>query len=234
MNPFAHFAFGSTVKPPDNDAGEPSSGAELSTTVETESLSPLQKKRTVERIQSCSTSIANSTTKRKKKNASNCGTSNKSDPEIMATFWVELRSLTSNYPFAVLLTGVLGSQTRDVVTVGVMKHLAASLDNDICPLNICAKTFDELELLIKRLNYCHKKTRSMMDLAVLFRSEAVPSTLHGLKTVPGVGPVISEIVLRVAFGANYGATHSDNRESDAMVAVEVCGVNTNDQREKEI
>ena len=208
MNPFAQFAFGAkpscSTSASNNTNVDSDSDNEVRQVVDDgsesktgEKASPLQRKRTANDPQT-------SKTTKKTRNNNKCGTSNKSSPEIMAAYWIELKGLTSNYPFAVLLTGVLGAQTRDIVTVGVMKDLAASLGGDICPLNICSRSFDELEFAIKRLNYCHKKTRSMMDLAAIFRTEPVPSTMHGLKTIPGVGPVISEIILRIAFGAKFG------------------------------
>mmetsp|Transcript_24210 Transcript_24210/g.41114 ORF Transcript_24210/g.41114 Transcript_24210/m.41114 type:complete len:251 (+) Transcript_24210:76-828(+) len=207
MNPFAHFAYGSL--PPSNNSGKDITDPIVvdETIDNTESaLSPPRKRKSDEsNPQSAVSDII------KKKRSTKSNVSNKSSPEIMAAFWVELRSFTSNYPFAVLLTGVLGAQTRDIVTVGVMKQLAEFLGGDVCPLNISSHTFDELEPVIKRLNYCHKKTRSMMDLAALFRSDPVPSTLHGLKTVPGVGPVISEMILRVAYGAKVDGPEDDKQ-----------------------
>ena len=205
MNPFAHFAFGS--KSLSDNVVEKS---ENPTTFVSKAISsPPSLKRGVELSKSSSSPINSTLPKKKKKS-----TSNKSSPEIMATYWIELKNLTTNYPFAVLLTGVLGAQTRDVVTVGVMRQLASSLGGDICPLNICSQSFDALETTIKRLNYCHKKTRTMMDLAAIFRMEPVPSTLHGLKTIPGVGPVISEIILRIAFGVQGNSEFALNNEHD--------------------
>jgi endonuclease III len=226
MNPFAHFAFcsKSISGAPEGIVTNVSSTA-INTQNDTvseiviSSSSPPQsvsRKRLVEEYQPHMHHTHSSSSITKKKRKVKSGASNKSNPEIMSTYWIELRGLTSNYPFAVLLTGVLGAQTRDVVTVGVMKALASNLGGDINPLNICLRSFDELETAVKRLNYCHKKTRTMMDLAAMFRDEPVPSTMHGLKTVPGVGPVISEIILRVAFGANYASSEPNEGSSGGV------------------
>ena len=213
MNPFANFAYVAT--PGGNSEQENSDSYDINakvidavTSTECETSNLNRKRRTESPVKSCSNHKVkdNATEQLKKKKKAN-----KSSPEIMANFWIELKGLTTNYPFAVLLTGVLGAQTRDVVTVGVMKNLASFLGGDIHPLNIYSKSFDELESCIKRLNYCHKKTTSMLKLAEIFRKEPVPSTMHGLKTIPGVGPVISEIILRVAFGVNNSESSNDEQ-----------------------
>lgn len=41
-----------------------------------------------------------------------------SDPMLMVNWWEELKLLSTNYPFAVMVTGILGSQCRDIVTIG--------------------------------------------------------------------------------------------------------------------
>lgn len=214
MNPFAHFALGSELLSGGKVCEQVSSTCSDAASKKSDANSPCHslpvsspsRKRTIhaENFESSTPDSRTTVPKKKKK------TVNKSSPEIMKSFWKELKSLTSNYPFAVLLTGVLGAQTRDIVTVGVMRQLAVSLGGDICPLNICSKSFEELEINIKRLNYCHKKTKSMMNLASIFTKESVPSTMHGLKTIPGVGPVISELILQVAFEEKFGLDSSDS------------------------
>lgn len=61
-------------------------------------------------------SLQHSTDKRKRKIAS-------SDPSIMMKWWEDLKSLTTAYPFGVMVTGILGSQCRDIVTIGIFARL---------------------------------------------------------------------------------------------------------------
>jgi hypothetical protein len=46
-----------------------------------------------------------------------------SDPMLMVNWWEELKLLTTNYPFAVMVTGILGSQCRDIVTIGKCQYI---------------------------------------------------------------------------------------------------------------
>jgi endonuclease III len=108
-----------------------------------------------------------------------------SSPHLMLNWWQDLHGLTSNYPFGVLITGVLGSQCRDIVTIAALRKLANLVDNDISPQNIGRLTVDTLESAIKTCNYCFKKANLILQLSILFQNKPVPSTSHGLLAIPG-------------------------------------------------
>ena len=108
-----------------------------------------------------------------------------SDPKLMIDWWEELKCLTSSYPFAVMITSVLGSQCRDIVTIGAMRNLAKLVNNDLSPQSISALPFVEIEEAIKTLNYCKKKAALLQNLALKFSQEPVPSTSAGLLKVHG-------------------------------------------------
>lgn len=111
----------------------------------------------------------------------------KSDAGIafMTQWWTDLRALTSNYPFAVMITGVIGAQARDVVSVAALRKLAAQVDNDIAPLKLSAFNVDSLEAIIRTVNHCRKKSKTIIDLSKIILRRAMPATRVGLCQLPG-------------------------------------------------
>ncbi len=106
--------------------------------------------------------------------------------DLMKNWWTELKSLTTNYPFAVLITGVLGSQARDVVTVAALKRIAVLTNNDISPRAVSSLKFYVLEDAIKTVNYCNKKTHTILTLSNILISKEVPRTVESLCLLPGI------------------------------------------------
>lgn len=105
--------------------------------------------------------------------------------EFMTRWWEDLRSLTSNYPFAVMITGVLGAQARDIVTVAALRRLAVRVDNDICPKKLSSFDVDSFEEIIRTVNHCRKKSKTIIDLSKIIERRTMPTTRIGLCQLPG-------------------------------------------------
>jgi endonuclease III len=106
---------------------------------------------------------------------------------FMLEWWKELRGLAaSDYPFAVMITGVLGAQARDIVSVAALRRLAAHVDNDLSPQNLSRLDIDSLEDKIRTVNHCRKKSKTIIDLAKIILRKSMPSTRIGLCQLPGM------------------------------------------------
>ena len=104
---------------------------------------------------------------------------------FMQQWWKDLRELTTNFAFAVLVTGVLGAQARDIVTVAALKRLAADVEGDICPERLAKFDIDSLERIICTVNHCRKKSKVIIDLSRIILRRSMPTTHSGLCQLPG-------------------------------------------------
>lgn len=125
----------------------------------------------------------------KRRKSSECDVRKSSKPklndDLMIKWWKDLKSLTSNYPFAVMVTGILGAQTRDSVNIITLRNLAKATNNDISPQTIMNMSIEEIAQVIKSLNYCHKKVSTLRSIAEMFLDCEVPNSISALLKIPG-------------------------------------------------
>jgi len=107
--------------------------------------------------------------------------------------------------YQVLISLMLSSQTRDTVTAATMGKLKA---HGLSVAHILDDTTDDvLHELIRAVGFHNAKTVYIRNATLKLRSDfsgKVPDTLEGLLSLPGVGPKMALIVLRVAFGVTAG------------------------------
>jgi A/G-specific adenine glycosylase len=107
---------------------------------------------------------------------------------------------TYKKPFHVLLAEILLRKTNAEKVQRLVSRVIAKIGT---PEAITARSLRSLETLLVPFGMQRKKARELKQLArVLKRHPAgsVPSTLAGLKELPGVGDYIANAVLIVAFG----------------------------------
>jgi endonuclease-3 len=115
-------------------------------------------------------------------------------------YWKVLESTQTNFPYAVLVAGVLGSQTRDIVTIATTKALIEYVGGQLSPQVISVLPHDELLSILKKCNYCNMKTKYLINLSkqLIEKPDSI-SNLQGLLSLQGVGPKIAHLVLCVAY-----------------------------------
>ena len=127
--------------------------------------------------------------------------------EIVA-FYDDLKhSQTENFAFAVLLSGIVGTQNHDKTTIKAMKALIRHCKNGVLsPMNILTshdanETAEEaIASTIKFCNYFRNKSKYILKLAEEVRDlPAIPKDLDKLVKLPGIGPKIAHMTLDVAF-----------------------------------
>lgn len=99
-----------------------------------------------------------------------------------------------------MLIGILGSQTRDIVSINTIKNLIIYCNGNITP-NIIANIDSTILLnIIKHCNYCNMKTKYLINVSkeLIEKPEKI-ETLQGLLSLNGVGPKIAHLVLSVAY-----------------------------------
>jgi endonuclease-3 len=115
-------------------------------------------------------------------------------------YWKVLESTQNNFPFSVLVAGVLGSQTRDIVSIATTKDLIDFIGGQLSPEHIIALPDEALLNIIKKCNYCNMKTKYLLTISkqLIEKPEKI-KTLSGLLSLTGVGPKIAHLVLSVAY-----------------------------------
>lgn len=107
--------------------------------------------------------------------------------------------------YQTLISLMLSSQTKDTVTAETMRALR---DHGLTVDNILEKTSDaELNDLIKKVGFHNNKTKFIREATRILRDDhgsRVPNTMSGLCALPGVGPKMALIVLKVAHGITAG------------------------------
>jgi hypothetical protein len=179
-NPFAMFSFTEEADATSNDV----KSFEVKNISDGQNLSPkkiYQMKRKFASTKSDNNSTEGSPVNGKKITR----ITNKSNEEIMRSWWIELRNLTNNYPFAVILTGVVGSQVRDIVTVSALRNIATITNNDITPESVHSLSDEQLQDAIKSVNYCNVKFKTIRKLSAILCFQSVPDDAKGLMELPG-------------------------------------------------
>ncbi|MFS7943231.1 putative DNA-(apurinic or apyrimidinic site) lyase [Helianthus anomalus] len=107
--------------------------------------------------------------------------------------------------FAVLISSLLSSQTKDNVTHGAIQRL---LDNNLLkPEMIDNADESTIKDLIYPVGFYTRKAANMKKIAkisLLNYDGDIPSTLEGLLSLPGIGPKMAHLVMNVAWNNVQG------------------------------
>jgi endonuclease-3 len=108
------------------------------------------------------------------------------------------------YRFAVLLSLMLSSQTRDELTAKAMNNLG---EQGISVENILNMTDEMLDESIKCVGFHNRKTVYIKKTAQILRDkydDDTPSTLKEVLELPGVGPKMGHLFMQVAWDKTVG------------------------------
>ncbi|KAI3694551.1 hypothetical protein L1987_77518 [Smallanthus sonchifolius] len=107
--------------------------------------------------------------------------------------------------FAVLVSSLLSSQTKDNVTHGAIQRL---LDNNLLnPETIDTADESAIQKLIYPVGFYTRKASNMKKIAkisLLNYHGDIPNTLEGLLSLPGIGPKMAHLVMNVAWNNVQG------------------------------
>jgi endonuclease III len=113
-------------------------------------------------------------------------------------------SLTHADPFQLLVATVLSAQTTDAAVNRATPALFARFPT---PAALAAASQDEVEQLLKSLNFFRTKARALIGLAAALEERhggRVPPEMDALTALPGVGRKTANVVLGVGFGIADG------------------------------
>lgn len=112
--------------------------------------------------------------------------------------------LNHSNPFELLIATILSAQCTDVrvnmVTPALFKKLPT-------PQKMAKAKLEEVEELIKSINFFKNKSKALIGTAQMLISEfdgEVPQTVDELSSLPGVGRKTANVVLGNAFNINTG------------------------------
>ena len=106
--------------------------------------------------------------------------------------------------YQTLVSLMLSSQTKDTVNAATMVKLRA---HGLSVDSILATSDETLDELIHAVGFHNNKVRFIKGASAIIQRDhggAIPSTMEGLMALPGVGPKMALIVMRVAFGKVEG------------------------------
>ena len=112
--------------------------------------------------------------------------------------------LACGTPFETVILTILSAQTTDRAVLKVRGPLFSRYPD---ATSLGAAEITAVEEIIHSLGYYHAKARHIIDAARMIATEyggAVPDTMEGLLTIPGVGRKTANIVLYHAHGQNLG------------------------------
>jgi len=111
---------------------------------------------------------------------------------------------TAQRDYQTLISLMLSSQTKDTVNAATMVKLRA---HGLSVENILATPDDVLDGLIRAVGFHNNKVKFIKGATQIIADQhdgRIPDTMDGLLALPGVGPKMALIVLRVAFGKVEG------------------------------
>ena len=125
----------------------------------------------------------------------------------------ELTNSAADMEYQTLISLMLSSQTKDTVNAATMLKLRA---HGLTVENILATTDANLFELIRAVGFNNNKVKYIKQTTAILQGLAeyggrVPDTMEGLLALPGVGPKMANIILRVAFGKARRRTHAPAR-----------------------
>uniref|UniRef100_A0A7S0LNJ2 Endonuclease III homolog n=1 Tax=Coccolithus braarudii TaxID=221442 RepID=A0A7S0LNJ2_9EUKA len=106
--------------------------------------------------------------------------------------------------YETLISLMLSSQTKDTVNLATMLKLR---EHGLTVDNILATPDEQLNELIHAVGFHNNKVRFIKQSTAILREQhggRVPDTMEGLLALPGVGPKMAIIVLRVVYGKVVG------------------------------
>ena len=108
--------------------------------------------------------------------------------------------------YQALISLMLSSQTKDIVNMATMKKLRAHPDG-LSLGSVLAMEEDTLHEMIRQVGFHNNKVKYIKRATQMIADEhggRVLDTMDALLTLPGVGPKMAIILLRVAFGQVVG------------------------------
>lgn len=102
-------------------------------------------------------------------------------------------------PFTMLVATVLSQRNRDESTYAASERLFSRYDD---PAKLMAAPEDEIDELIRNVNFHRGKTKAIREIARIVHQELddrVPDTIEGLMALPMVGRKTANCVLAYAF-----------------------------------
>ena len=120
----------------------------------------------------------------------------------------ELTNSAADMECQMLISLMLSSQTKDTVNAATMLKLRA---HGLTVENIVATTDANLFELIRAVGFNNNKVKYIKQTTAILQAEhggRVPDNMEGL---PGVGPKMANIILRVAFGKARRRPHAPAR-----------------------
>ena len=109
--------------------------------------------------------------------------------------------------YQALISLMLSSQTKDTINMATMKKLRAHQPGGLTVASVSAMTDDTLHEYIRQVGFHNNKVRFIKETTrlLLERHEGeVPRTMDALLELPGVGPKMAIILMRVAFDETVG------------------------------
>eukprot|EP01134_Creolimax_fragrantissima_P008164 CFRG8164T1 len=109
--------------------------------------------------------------------------------------------------FQTLVSLMLSSQTKDITNAATMEKLRAYPHGGLTIETVLDMSHETLNSMINKVGFHNRKTIMIKQVAQILtdkHSGLVPDTMDELMELPGVGPKMAIIVLRVAFGKVVG------------------------------
>ncbi len=113
----------------------------------------------------------------------------------------------SERAYQTLVSLMLSSQTKDTVNMAAMKRLRAHEPGGLTVASVSAMADETLHEYIRQVGFHNNKVRFIKETTRLLierHGGAVPCSMDALLELPGVGPKMAIILLRVAFGETVG------------------------------
>lgn len=106
-----------------------------------------------------------------------------------------------------LVSLMLSSQTKDIVTAAAVKSLQKNLPGGLCLDSLLEVEPQRLNQLIEKVGFHNNKTKFIKAVAVILRDEYggdIPDTIAGLVALPGVGPKMAYLCMSAAWHRDEG------------------------------
>ena len=126
--------------------------------------------------------------------------------DSMGTEAISNEVCESERAYQALVSLMLSSQTKDTVNMATMKKLRSYPDG-LTVHSVHEMPDETLHEMIKQVGFHNNKVRYIKQTTALLLEKhggTVPSTMEDLLALPGVGPKMAIILLRVAFGKTVG------------------------------
>ncbi|KAJ3417452.1 DNA N-glycosylase and apurinic/apyrimidinic (AP) lyase [Chytridiales sp. JEL 0842] len=128
--------------------------------------------------------------------------------DVVGCGWLASRDHTPElFRYQTLVALQLSSQTKDPIVAAAIDRLKTQLPKGLTPESILETSDETLEALLRGVSFHKRKTTYLKATAKIcieqFKSD-IPSTLEGLKALPGVGPKMAFLAMQCAWDTNVG------------------------------